>query len=262
MPDTNSPKLTIGEDKFPAMRPESSKNPLPRLWTCPDDQTIAAYVDKALRRNRKARVEIHLSKCERCRLIVADVVKLQRELELPVPLVEFARRPAQYAPAVSAGFRWIWAPAAALAFIVLITGTIGLLREPQKLLVTAPPPPSAPMIAKAESLTSRNIPLQQILRKPQRSEAFPVILSPQQYSIVVRENLEFNWTPVSRSRYYEIRVVTSDGDLLWEGQTEKSVLHLPSEIVLKRGSYFVWITAYLANGRVAKSSPVRFVVKG
>ena len=263
MPDTNSPKLAMGEETFPAMRSESSENPPTRRWTCPDDQTIAAYVDDALSQNRRAGVEFHLSKCERCRLIVADVVKLQREHELPVPPFEFARRPAQYAPAVSAGFRWIWAPpAAAVALIVLMTVTIGLLREPQKLLVTAPPPPSAPMIAKAEPLTSRNTPLHEILRKPKLSEARPVILSPRQDSIVVRENLEFNWKPVSRSRYYEISVVTSDGDLLWEDQTEKSVLHLPSEVVLKRGSYFVWITAYLSDGRVARSSPVRFVVKG
>jgi hypothetical protein len=79
---------------------------------------------------------------------------------------------------------------------------------------------------------------------------------------VVGENLKFNWKPVLRSRYYKINVVTSDGDLLWEGQTEKSTLHLPSDVVLKRGTYFAWITAYLADGRVAKSSPVRFVIKG
>ena len=262
MPDTNSPKLAMGEEIFPAMRSESSENPPTRRWTCPDDQTIAAYVDDALSQNRRAGVEFHLSKCERCRLIVADVVKLQREHELPVPPFEFARRPAQYAPAVSAGFRWIWAPAAAVALIVLMTVTIGLLREPQKLLVTEPPPPSAPMIAKAEPLPSRNTPLHEILRKPKLSEARPVILSPRQDSIVVRENLEFNWKPVSRSRYYEISVVTSEGDLLWEEQTEESALHLPSDLVLKRGSYFVWITAYLFDGRVARSSPVRFVVKG
>jgi hypothetical protein len=104
--------------------------------------------------------------------------------------------------------------------------------------------------------------MREILRKPQLSEALPLMLSPRRDSAVGREQLEFSWTPVSRSRYYEISVVTSDGDLLWEGQTEKSVLHLPSEVVLKRGSYFVWVTAYLADGRVAKSSPVRFVVKG
>ena len=261
MPDPNSPKLTMSEDNFPAMPSESSDNPPIRRWRCPDDQTIAAYVDNALSQTRKAGVELHLSKCERCRVIVTDVVKLQRKLELPLPPFELARVPVQFAPPVSVGFRWIWAPAAAMALIVLIT-VIGLLREPQKLLVMAPPPPSAPMIAKAEPLTSRKRPAPEILRKRQLSEALPVILLPRQDSAVVRGHLEFNWTPVSRSRYYEISVVTSEGDLLWEGQTEKSVLRLPWEVVLKRGSYFVWVTAYLADGRVAKSSPVRFVVKG
>jgi len=262
MPDPNSAKLTMGEDDFPAMRSESSQNPPPRGWTCPDDLTIAAYVDNVLSQTRKARVELHLSKCERCRVIVTDVVKLQRELELPLPPSELGRIPVQLAPAVSARSRWIWAPAAAMALIVLITAIISLVLEPQKLLVASLPLPSAPKIAKAEPLTSRNRPAPEILRKRQLSEALPVILFPRQDSIVVGDHLEFNWKPVSHSRYYEISVVTSDGDLLWEGQTEKSVLHLPSEVVLKRGSYFVWVMAYLADGRVAKSSPVRFVVKG
>jgi len=54
MPDTNSPKLAMGEETFPAMRSESSENPPTRRWTCPDDQTIAAYVDDALSQNRRA----------------------------------------------------------------------------------------------------------------------------------------------------------------------------------------------------------------
>ena len=261
MPDPNSLKLTMGEDDFPAMRSASSKNPPTRGWTCPDDLTIAAYVDNTLSQTRKARVEIHLSKCERCRVVVTDVVKLQRELDLTPPPSELARIPVQLGRAVSARSPWIWAPVAAAALIVLITVTIGLLREPQKLQVMAPLPPSAPMIAKAEPRPSHNAPVSEILRKPQLPEIQPVLLFPRQDSIVVGEHLEFNWKLVSHSSYYEISVVTSDGDLLWEGQTEKLVLHLPSEVVLKRGSYFVWVTAYLPDGRVAKSSPVRFLVK-
>ena len=260
MPDNNS-DLIMGDKNFPGMRSENSEDPPTRRWTCPDDETIAAYVDNSLSHTTKARIEFHLSKCERCRVIVTDVVKLQRELELPVPPFELARRPVQFTPPVSPRSRWIWAPAAAMALIVLITAIISLLRGPQKLLVSSPPPPTAPLVAKAEPLTVSRTPPREILRKPQLSEALPVMLSPHPDSAVVREHLEFNWTPVSHSRYYEINVVTSDGDLLWEGQTEKPVLRLPSNIVLKRGSYFVWITAYLADGRVTKSSPVRFVVK-
>ena len=262
MPDTRFTRVTMAEENFPAMQTKTGQNLSSRRWMCPDDQTIAEYVDGVLRQDRRARLEFHLAKCDRCRLIVSDVVKLQREVKLPIPPFEIAQKPVRFAPTVSARFIWIWAPAAAVAVIVLSTITISLLREPQHVLVLSPPTPSAPMIAKSEPVLPRNPPRHEILRKPELREALPLILSPRQDSIVIPERLEFNWKPVSGSRYYEIRVVRSDGDLLWEELTEKSALHLPSDVVLKGGgSYFVWITAYLADGRVAKSSPVRFVVK-
>jgi len=262
MADTDFPTLTMGDEGLRAMRSEPSDKPPTRRWMCPDDQTIAAYVDHALSQTRKAGVERHLSGCERCRVIVADVVKLQREVEIPVTPFELTRRTVQFVPAVSARHHWKWAPAAAVALIVLITVILSMLREPKELLVASPPPPSAPMIAKAELPMVHDSPRREILRRPEVSEMLPVILSPQRDGAVVRGNLQFNWKPVSRSRYYKISVVASEGDLLWEGQTEKSTLQVPSDVVLDPGAYFVWITAYLADGRVARSSPVRFVIKG
>src|ERR1700692_2801079 len=134
MSDTDSPKLTMGDENLRAMRFESSDNLPTRRWTCPDDQTIAAYVDDALSQTRKTAVARHLSGCERCRVIVVDVVKLQREVELPATPFELTRRTVQFVPAVSVRPDWIWVPAAAVALVVLITVTLSLLREPQKLL--------------------------------------------------------------------------------------------------------------------------------
>lgn len=259
MPDNHSPEI-IGNENFPVMAFESTDNPGKWPWTCPSDQTIAAYVDGALRQNKKGRVEVHLAKCERCRLIVADVVKLQREIEVPVPPFEVATRQIVFASTVTRS-RWIWAPAAAMALMIAIAAIFGMLRLQQKLLVVSPPSPSAPMIAKAEPPGLGHAPVQDITRTPPSRNIRPVILSPLQDSSVRHDELEFRWKPLSRSRYYGISVVTADGDLLWEGQTQVSVLRLPSEIKLKRGSYFVWITAYLPDGQVAKSSPVRFVVE-
>jgi hypothetical protein len=73
--------------------------------------------------------------------------------------------------------------------------------------------------------------------------------------------VEFRWKPVSGSRYYGVRVVRSDGDVVWEGQTEKSTWRLPSDVALKEDSYFVWVTANLADGGIAKSAPLKFLVK-
>jgi hypothetical protein len=64
-----------------------------------------------------------------------------------------------------------------------------------------------------------------------------------------------------QSRKYEVRVVRSDGDLVWEGQTDKSAVQVPAEVTVKEGSYFVWITAFLEDGHTAKSAPVHFLVK-
>jgi hypothetical protein len=262
MPDTNSRDLIMSAEKFPAMRSESNRVPVMRRWSCPDDHTIAAYVDNALPQDQKVRAESHLSHCQGCRLIVADVVKIQREAELPVPPFEVAQKAVRFVPTVSARLRWIWAPMTAVALIILITVSVAVHREPEQLVAPSPRAPAAPMVARAEPLSSSNAPPREILRRPAFSEVLPIIIFPLADTPVAREHLKFSWKPVSHSRYYEIRVVTSDGDLLWEGQTEKSVLRLPSDVGLKRGSYFVWITAYLADGRVAKSSPVRFVVKG
>jgi hypothetical protein len=75
------------------------------------------------------------------------------------------------------------------------------------------------------------------------------------------DRLQFSWKPIPHSRNYGVQIVKSDGDLLWEGQTDKSVLQLPTEVTLGDGAYFVWITAYLEDGRTEKSEPVRFQIK-
>ncbi len=103
--------------------------------------------------------------------------------------------------------------------------------------------------------------MREFLRKPRNAEPVPVILSPQPGSTVSGEALRLSWKSLSQSRNYQVRIVKSDGDLIWEGETEKSALQVPANVALKDGSYFVWITAYLQDGRIAKSAPVRFLIK-
>lgn len=261
MSDTDSSNSIIGEENFPAMAPESVEHALKRRLTCPGEHTLAAYVDGGLGQNKNRRLERHLAKCQYCRSIVADVVKLQRAVELPVPPFEMARKPLVFAPSTSKGAYWIWASAAAMALVLVTAVVLRVVREPQKLMVVSLPTRSAPAIAKAEPPAPVNSPVRNITRKPQAPKTAPVLLSPLQDSTVVRNQLEITWKPLSPSRYFEISLVTSEGDLLWEGQTERTSLRLPSDVVLKRGSYFVWVTAYLGNGQVTKSSPVRFRVQ-
>jgi len=260
MADERSTNWNTSNESFAAMAFERAKDPRKRRWTCPADEAIAAYVDGALREQTKRRLESHLVKCERCRSIAADVVKLQRDLELPVPPFAAANRILAVLPRVPAGSRWIWVPAAAMPLIVFAAVMIVLHWEPEKLVLFSPATLSAPKVAKVETATPDKSTIRDITRQSVIRSIVPVILSPTQDSTIGRDQLEFTWKPLRRSRYYEITVVSSDGDLLWAGKTEASSLRLPREVVLKRGSYFVWIAAYLIDGQVAKSSPVRFVV--
>jgi len=149
-------------------------------------------------------------------------------------------------------------PAAAMVGTAFLVVAAVVLRSPERLIIPSPSTPAAPVIAKSEPGPTLGAPAHEIVRKPSSDNLLPSVVSPHRGSIVARERLEFQWKTVPHSRYYEIHVVTSEGDLVWEGQSEGSVVQPPADVKLNDGSYFVWITAYLENGREAKSAPVRF----
>ena len=262
MPDTNSPKVPIADEDFSAMLMGTEQELPKRKWTCPGDATIAAYVDGVLGKLGTRWTEFHLSSCPRCRLLLAGVVKTQREAHSPLPPVELMQRAislAQRRPA--APRRWIWVAATTTAATVLFAASTIVLHRPEQLTLLLPRAPSPPLIAKSEPPVAARARVPEILRKPRTGEVIPSILSPMPDSVVATGQLHFSWKPLSQVRDYAVRVVTADGDLVWEGQTEKSSLQFPPDVRLAAGSYFVWITANLADGRSAKSSPVRFLVK-
>lgn len=248
------------DERFPTTAFERTKNAVKRRWTCPGDETIAAYVDGALREHSKTRVEAHLAKCEGCRSVVADVVKLSRDAELPTPPLAAGKNPSLVLPRTSTRSAFLWGTAVAMAAIVLIAAIIVLRREPWTLALSSPPVPSAPLVRKPSPPTADDGRVYDITRQPRLPSLAPVIVSPRQDSIVERDQLQFTWKALERSRYYEVSVVTSDGDLLWSGRTQTSSLRLPRRVVLKPASYFVWVTAYLVDGQVARSSATKFVV--
>src|SRR5215468_7699078 len=120
MADEGSATGTTSNESSPTMAFGRSEDRRKRRWTCPADEAIAAYVDGTLREGTKRRLEIHLAECEWCRSITADVVKLQRDLDLPVPPSKAANRILAVSPRVPTDFRWIWVPAAAMVLIVFM----------------------------------------------------------------------------------------------------------------------------------------------
>ena len=78
--------------------------------------------------------------------------------------------------------------------------------------------------------------------------------------INAHDHLEFKLKAVPRSHYYKLHVVTPEGEPVWEAQSKTAFLRVPSDVTLREGRYFVWISAYLDDGRVQESAVIRFQV--
>jgi hypothetical protein len=263
MPDTNFPKVARSEQDLSVMRfkGEPDHPQLRRTWSCPADHTIAAYADCVLNKYRRAWVEFHLSGCQRCRVLVADVVKAKRKSDAPMPPLQVMQKAIDLQERRPVSWRWVWAPAGALVGLALLAIVTVVLRKPQQLAVVSPPVPPAPLVGKSEPAPGLHTEVRDTVRKPRAAELLPTLLSPQAGGVMNSERLQFRWKPIPQSHNYEVRLVRSDGDPVWKGQTDKSALQLPSDFTVKDGAYFVWITAYLNDGRTAKSAPVRFLIR-
>ena len=261
MPDSHSPKVPRTEEYSPIKLFEGDPDEgVHRKWWCPGEHIIAAYADGALGKHRREWIEIHMSGCLRCRLLVADALKAQREIPVaPVPthLIQKASRltARRRAPL------WLWSPAGALAAIGLLIAVAMIGRKPEPTIARHEPAPAAPQIAASEPPPAPLSQVPDVVRKGQIRNLVPSLLFPQPDSVISGDRLRISWNPIPRSRTYEVRIVKTDGDLIWEGETVRSALQVPADTAIQDGSYFVWITASLDNGQRMKSPPVRFLVR-
>jgi hypothetical protein len=240
------------------LRGGEGEKPPKRHWNCASDETIAAYVDSALGESERARVQEHLAGCAYCRSLVSDVVKQGRETDVPeTPAVLLERARALVAPKQWA---WNWAPVTVVGVLASAAIAVMVLQTPQSLTLPVWPAPAVPVLMESTPAIQVTPSGDETIRKLKSLEYSPSILSPRPGSIVLREQLEFRWNAVPASMYYQIRVLTRDGDLVWEGDSTATQTKFPRRMILGSGKYFVLVSAVLKNGRAAKSSPVEFQV--
>jgi hypothetical protein len=264
MPDAQTAKVSMAEEELKSKFREDGGEQTrgSRKWNCPKDEAIAAYVDLSVDARARSRIESHLADCGYCRGLVADVVRMKGS-DAPAIPVQLKQRAAALAAPRSRSLQWILWPATAAGAACVLIVTLWV-RSPQQAIVPSPAPtasaPAAAVIAKSEPAPTLRQQSGEVERKLAPTGHLPVLIFPKQDKVVAPEQLEFRWKGIPRSRYYEIRVVTSEGDLVWSGQSEQVDLKLPSDLKLKDGAYFIWISAYMDDGRVQKSATVRFQV--
>lgn len=213
---------------------------------CPDDAELASYMDGGLSEQDHSGFELHLADCGYClerigllgRAAESEIVASLPELILarsrklvsgadrqqPVSDVQTRRRNAQ---------RW-----AAAAVVVLAIGVLFQFNSPYQ----ATPP--------AEIRETRNI---------DPGAMGPNILWPREGMIIVPYDDVFTWTSVPDSIYYKIRIVSDEGDLIWQARVNGTQWGLPEEVTLASGAeYLVRVDAYLAESKSLNSDYVLF----
>jgi len=228
-----------------------------RRWRCPSDVIIATYLDGSLGSDRRNRIQSHLANCEFCRHLIGDIVRAQRceDVLLPPGLLQRAIAQTKSHPR-----RLGWNLVAATLMITGILFEAFMLRTPSRIAIPSLPAPLAPEIAKVTPAPVLGKAVPDRVRKPLSVQVLPNVVSPRLNSVVAPERIKFKWELVPNARYYQLRVSGSDGDLVWESQSEATGLRLPASVELKKGIYFVWVLAHLEDGQVRKSRPVRFQV--
>jgi anti-sigma factor RsiW len=210
-----------------------------RAWRCPDEVTLAAFADGTLPESARSRVQGHLADCETCLQHVAAVLRTRETPppEVPARLLARARELAESSARGTPVSAWHWSMISAAAGVMLVAAILVWQFR------TAPAPDTSP----AEV---RSVPGQLVA---------PQILSPAEGSTVVREQTELRWRGVAGAIYYEVQLVTAEGDVLWQERTEKTGVRLPKTVPIAPGQQvYFWVRAHLLDGKTSKSAPVGF----
>ena len=216
-----------------------------RSWRCPEETAIAAYVESRLSRRDQDRLEAHLSDCEFCLSQVAFLVRAQ-DVATVDPVPEWLLRKAQAMGVESAAhgraapLRWAVVGSVALA----LTGALWLYR------------PSS-----TEDLLGVSSPAEPV-RTVRGESGMPLeILYPQEGGIVPADEVEFRWAKAGSALFYEVSLVTADGDLVWQSRIEETQARLPAEVrLVPKERYYVWIRAQFSEGGSVKSKTIAFEV--
>jgi len=213
--------------------------PARRTWRCPDETQLAAFVDGGLAPPEGARVAAHAAGCDYCAGQIGALARMAEAAppsEVPPALVARARSLAP-ASADPLGWRWGMAAAAAMCLALILTFSV-----------------RSPWPGRDSAIET--------VRKAPDSTAAPELLYPREGAVVARQGLVFRWRPVERSLYYDIRILSADGDLLWNARINATEAQIPESIRLAPGrKYYASLDAWLQEGKSVKCPVVGFKVR-
>jgi hypothetical protein len=233
--------------------------PRTHRFHCPDEHHLAAYVDQQLIGAERERVESHLAKCDSCLQQVGFLIKQSQVVTdaVPAALVHRAEQ-LETAAHEDAPLGWKWVSvAAAIAIMAIGVGVSRKARpniEEHSTIVATAQQPSAPVIH-----DKANPGADAAVRSVSPPASSPLVLSPRPGAIAHASGFTILWEAVPNAVAYEVRVVTADGDLVWHKRVHENSVNPPKHTLRPGLKYFVWVRAWLADGKTQQSAAVAFI---
>jgi hypothetical protein len=211
---------------------------------CPRDSVIAMYVDGGLEAHEHGAWSRHFADCDYC-LARLGALSRAREADTVPPLPEIVRhRARRLAREHNAERRFgRLAPAWAAAAVLVVALGIVFFNDSRR-------PPGGDSLQTVPARETRYI---------EPLAAGPVLRWPLEGTVLAPDAHEFNWTAIPESRYYELRIVSDSGDLIWQQRVTDTRWILPPELNLEIGAdYFVRVDAWLNDASALSSDYVLF----
>jgi hypothetical protein len=209
--------------------------------SCPDEHVIAGYVDGGLAAQAAAQLERHLADCSHCLGLVALLVGERGAAHAASSTLADTRAAstgARKKPEVLGGVQK-WAAAAALLLAAPVIFQLGRNADRGDEGQGRPPDTTTRMVASVGGMLQ--------------------VLSPGPGSAVDPSRLVFSWTEVPGSPYYDLRIVTDEGDVVVEQRVSTTSWQSSTPLGLKRGAeYFVLVEAYPSGDKALSSRHVPF----
>jgi hypothetical protein len=230
---------------------------------CPTEQQLAEYADQQSIGADRHGIELHLVGCDRCLRQVGFLVRNARTQlpNVPEELLQRAKRLGGHKPH-GLPFPWGWATAAtgALAglLIIFMTGSRpGQQVAPSEVrghseVLSQPANPATPPPAVESSA----------IRGTNPGTSRQLLLFPQAGQTVAAVDLTFRWSGAANAQFYDLQVLSDDGDVVWETQTKASWAKLPGRVHLSEGrTYYVRLRIHGSQNTIEESKTVPFVAQ-
>lgn len=189
-------------------------------------EEVAAYLSRAVSPEEREKIEAHLAACSAC----CDEVAFHAHLED----LEAAHRPSWRRPTIA-----VLSAAAVLAGVLLIG-----------------PQFKATLVGDQPRLREGQASIERELRPT------IAVLAPDGDNPVHRDSVYFAWSPVAPDALYGLTLTDPSGARMWGTTTRDTMLQLPSDIVLARGSVYFWyVDALLPSGESPSTGARRFATR-